>query len=291
MDLSVVTCVYNQNPLLFEECARSVWEQSGIVEWIVVDDGSMPAARKRHASVVSSLPPKIHTVFVPLKQNVGLSAARNVALQLARGNWIVVLDSDDCLASGLTESLLALSPSIALVCFEVNYRQDAFVEHRTLDYFEALFADHGGTETDPFLWYDFYYHGIIARRDLLERVGGYEELLRVGEDQDILLRSLEMISKCQIGFIRKIGYEYRCNSVGVCKTLWPEVLLNYTRTMLAAANRRGATFRDCRFGGTEEIEGCLIDYYEYQDKLGEWHNFHKWLEKKAASSTHHYGRS
>lgn len=276
MDVSVITCVYNQLPTFFQECAESLCAQMGAVEWIVVDDGSDKSAKVEHSRVVSSLPANIKTLFIGLEKNVGLSAARNVALRHTRGRWIIVLDSDDRLAPDITTVLATLPASISLACFEVTYRDGTTVEHRTLKHFQSLFMRYAGTSLDPFLWYDFYYHGIIARRELLQTINGYNEKLRVGEDQDILLRALEVLSPEQVRFIHKIGYEYHCRSTGVCKTRWPEVLENYTTSMVAGAVRRGAVFKNCRLGGTEIINGSVIDSYEYEDQRSVWHNFHQW---------------
>jgi hypothetical protein len=186
------------------------------------------------------------------------------------GEWVVVLDSDDRLAVNLDRMLLALPPHIQLAAFEAKYFSDNGFEHRRIHYFERLFNSRGGTVLDPFLWFDFYYHGIIARNDLLRRIGGYLDGLDVGEDQDILFRAVEALPRSQVRFIGRIGYEYRNNPAGVCCQRWEAVKSNYAATMLAATKRRGAEFRDCRFAGVREVDGSRVDQYEYLSENGEW---------------------
>lgn len=281
--VSFVTCVYNQKPSFFKECAASVSAQDGSVEWIVVDDGSAPESLAIHRKIVEAVATSVKTRFVALPNNVGLSAARNEAFALAQGDWIVVLDSDDLAGVTLTRLLSSLPETFAIACFEVNYFEHYKVEHRRLAFFEKLFKDYAGTTLDPFLWFDFYYHGIILRRNLLKKIGGYPTKLKVGEDQDILLRALETVKPDQVAFINEVGYEYRSNSDGVCRQRWHEVLTNYTNTMLEGAIRRGASFNKCRFGGTKNVDGAVIDYYEYLTDFGLWVSWDSWQIKQQIS--------
>jgi len=86
-------------------------------------------------------------------------AARNAALEHATGEWVVVLDSDDRLAAKLAGLLVALPSGVGLVAFEATYFTNEDCEHRRIRHFERLFSSYGGTILDPFLWFDFYYHG------------------------------------------------------------------------------------------------------------------------------------
>jgi|GEM_PF-453153 len=70
---------------------------------IVVDDGSTDAT----AGVLAHYDdPRIEVVTLP--QNVGVSAARNVALDRLRGDWFTLLDSDDEMLPEALETLLSV---------------------------------------------------------------------------------------------------------------------------------------------------------------------------------------
>ena len=281
MEISIVTCVRNQDPILFQECADSVANQDENLEWIIIDDLSSSESIARYQDVISSLPSRVDAKLVCSDTWRGLAGARNTGIALATGNWTVILDSDDRLANGLASRLLALSKNTTLACFEVNYFDEEINEHRRIRKFERLFRDHAGTALDPFLWYDFYYHGILVRREILLRIGGYLKSLTVGEDQDVLLRAVEAVDPDSIVFIHTTGYEYRRNPKGICNTKWSDVLTNYTSTMLEAASRRGASFVACRFGGVEYIDGASIDSYEYETPEGHWYSWHDWYQEVA----------
>ncbi|MBC8489624.1 MAG: glycosyltransferase [Bacteroidetes bacterium] len=273
MSISVVTCIRNQEPSFFMECAASIVAQDEVAEWIVVDDGSTPEAALFHKKVIESVPSRIRTNFLRLKRSYGLSIARNIGLEATTGDWVVILDSDDRLGKHLFSELTILPPTANVVCLEAIHFGQNFTEHRRIQRFAKLFRKYAGSSLDPFLWYDFYYHGLIARRELFFSIGGYSNELSVGEDQDILLRAVESTYPEQVIFIPKVGYEYRWNPNGVCETLWSDVLKNYTKTMLDAATRRSAEFIECRYGGTKEIDGAVVDYYQYQTKNGNWCNW------------------
>lgn len=268
--ITIVTCIYNQLDTLFRECIASVDQVTDDFEWIIIDDASDIQFYKRYETALSNIRSKARVDLVRLDRNSGLSIARNAALTRARGDWIVVLDSDDKIAADIGKNLSRLTDSASLACFRTEYLTAAGgIEIRPMRRWKRLFEQYGGTVLDPFLWFDFYYHGIIARRGVLEQIGGYDPSLRYGEDQDILLRAVESIARHQTAFIDHVGYRYRENTRGVCKTHWEEVEVNYCRTMLDAVFRRGGDFKECRFAGAIEMDGAMVDEYQYCS-AGRW---------------------
>ncbi|TIL77371.1 MAG: glycosyltransferase family 2 protein, partial [Mesorhizobium sp.] len=82
--------------MTIERAIASAIAQRGVsVEVIVVDDQS----RDRTLDLAQSYPEDIVRV-VALEQNRGPGGARNVGLELARGRWVAVLDSDDAVYPG-----------------------------------------------------------------------------------------------------------------------------------------------------------------------------------------------
>lgn len=261
--VSVVTCVFNQRLDYFSECVDSVLCQPGPIEWIVVDDGSDPYYHEAYGDLIARTGLYHRCELIRLPENVGLSRARNEALRHVRGEWVIVLDSDDRLSSDLSDKLRSLSEDAALACFEVNFFRNEEMEHRPISRWRDLYRQYGRTVADPFLWFDFYYHGVVARLELLRRIGFYNDAIEVGEDQDILFRACEAVGIENVFFCDEIGYFYRDNPEGICATRWQEVERNYCSTMIEAARRRGADFRGCRLAGTCNIDGAEIDAYEY----------------------------
>ena len=89
--ISVVIPVYNVEAYL-DECIQSVLRQSyGHYELILVDDGS----KDESGVICDRYAQQDHRIRVVHKTNGGLSDARNAGTQLAQGEYIVYIDSDD----------------------------------------------------------------------------------------------------------------------------------------------------------------------------------------------------
>lgn len=119
MDLiSVIIPVYNVEMYL-EQCLDSVLSQTyHNLEVILVDDGSADTS----GTICDQYKEKDARVKVIHKKNGGLSSARNAGLELAKGDWIGFVDSDDYLAPEMYEALLAIARTadadIALTYFQ-----------------------------------------------------------------------------------------------------------------------------------------------------------------------------
>jgi len=87
--ISVVMPLYNKGPYVEKAIASALDSQPRILEIIVVDDGSTDDGPQR---VSQFSDPRVRLVR---KQNGGVSAARNVGLHEARGEFIAFLDADD----------------------------------------------------------------------------------------------------------------------------------------------------------------------------------------------------
>lgn len=89
--ISIIVPCYNQAEYL-DECLQSVLDQT-FQDWecIIVNDGSPD-----HTEAVSKKWIEKDNRFIYLyKENGGLSSARNAGIEIAKGKWILPLDSDD----------------------------------------------------------------------------------------------------------------------------------------------------------------------------------------------------
>ncbi len=94
--LSIIVPVYNSEKTVARtlESLGFIKEQSrNSVEVLVVDDGSTDGSMKIVESMKSTLAPMAFTVLT--QSNMGVSAARNAALEKAKGDWVLFLDADD----------------------------------------------------------------------------------------------------------------------------------------------------------------------------------------------------
>lgn len=105
VELSIIIPVYNVKSYL-ERCLESVIGQckNKNVEIILIDDGS-----KDGSELLCDMYAQNHSelVMVIHKENGGLSSARNVGLQRAKGKYISFLDSDDMFIDGFVSDMLS----------------------------------------------------------------------------------------------------------------------------------------------------------------------------------------
>lgn len=96
MRLSVIIPVYNVAPYL-RRCLDSVcaavdrMNYASAVEMICVDDGSTDNS----SAILDEYAKRDSRIRVMRQENRGLAAARNVGLDVAQGEWIAFVDSDD----------------------------------------------------------------------------------------------------------------------------------------------------------------------------------------------------
>lgn len=92
--VSFIIPVFNIPEECIARCIGSVWNQN-CSDWeaILVDDGST----EQNASFCDECAKRDTRIRVIHQPNKGVSAARNAALDIVRGEWVVFLDADDCI--------------------------------------------------------------------------------------------------------------------------------------------------------------------------------------------------
>lgn len=100
--ISVIVPVYNVKQYL-AQCIRSILSQSyPNFELILVDDGSTDGS----GELCERFALKDDRIKVIHKENGGLSSARNSGLEIAEGEWISFVDSDDYIGQDMLLALL-----------------------------------------------------------------------------------------------------------------------------------------------------------------------------------------
>lgn len=102
MLVSIIVPVYDSEEYL-ERCLESCFRQDFTdLELIVVDDGSTD----RSYEIASDLADKDSRLHLYHQDNSGASAARNKGLEVATGDYIMFVDSDDTIDEGMISSML-----------------------------------------------------------------------------------------------------------------------------------------------------------------------------------------
>jgi glycosyltransferase involved in cell wall biosynthesis len=195
--VSIVIPCYNDGAMLQEALASvDAVRNENVLEVIIVDDGSAEAHTTRILNEVAEA--RARVVHQP---NRGPHAARNTGIRLAKGEFILPLDSDNRLRDAyLNEgvSLLKNNPCLGVVYSDAEYFGERTGRWHVPE-FNLLSLIRG----------NFIDACALFRRTLWEEVGGYDEQMPwMGwEDWDFWLR----VAYRGGNFVHlpKVGFDYR----------------------------------------------------------------------------------
>lgn len=101
--VSVIIPVYNTDEALLRRCVKSVVDQTYTdIEILLVDDGSAAET----VAVEHTLAEQLACVRVLQQKNAGVSAARNLGIREAAGEYLCFVDSDDYLEPNMFDALV-----------------------------------------------------------------------------------------------------------------------------------------------------------------------------------------
>ena len=104
MRLSIIIPIYNVEDTL-QRCLESVLTQMDErIEVILIDDGSTDSSGK----IAEEMTATKGNCRLIHQENKGLSAARNAGIEVATGDYLTFVDSDDFVAEGTYDALLAV---------------------------------------------------------------------------------------------------------------------------------------------------------------------------------------
>lgn len=202
---SIITPVYNPPVDVLREAIQSVTAQSYENWQLILVDGASDRAGI-HQLLEQQAQSDARIQVVHLEENRGISANSNVALELAEGEFVSLLDHDDLLApNALFEvaALLNAPPQIGNAVDVIYFDEDkisADGSDRRSPWFKPDFAP------DTLLSNNILMHCVI-RRTLLQQIGGFDSAMDGAQDWDVALRLSEVTDK--ILHIPKVLYHWR----------------------------------------------------------------------------------
>lgn len=199
VELSVVLPVYNDERFI-SKSIRSILNQTFTeFEFIIVDDGSTDNTRK----IVDDYARKDSRIEVIHQSNKGEAIARNIAIQIAKGKYIAMQDSDDLsLPNRLEEQLMAIKDLnrdlLATDFYVVDEGDNVIVEN----------AKKRNMITSLLIGSNPICHGtILFKREKILEIGGYNSFYKISPDFDLYLRLID--HKGKISKLDKTLYKYR----------------------------------------------------------------------------------
>ena len=165
--ISVIVPVYNVE-LYLEKCIESICNQTyKNLQIILVDDGSTDSS----GNICDLYGKKDNRITVIHKTNGGLSDARNAGLDIADGEYIGFVDSDDYIAPEMFEHLLNLSNrnnGDIVICDKVEFNENETIsvnnkleQINVLDRDVAIAQLASDTTIRSHVWNKLYKHNLF----------------------------------------------------------------------------------------------------------------------------------
>ena len=208
--VSIIVPVYNAEKYL-NRCIDSILSQTVTdFELLLIDDG----CKDESGCICDEYAEKDARVRVFHKPNGGVSSARNLGLDNAKGKWITFVDADDRCSCNYLEHLLSkvdddtdLIISYAVICDSTGEKAEVYPEYRVnATNFERLFVDSDmHWHTSP--WAKLYRASIIYENSLR-----FNEMMHIGEDADFLFSFMLITDKIYVS--SDTDYYYTCDVSG-----------------------------------------------------------------------------
>ena len=238
--VSVIIPAYNSQATLADAVASVLAQSLGDFELIVIDDGSSDDTLAIARSFSDA---RIEVVAAP---HSGLPAvARNLGLQVASGEYVAFLDSDDTWQPTKLERQLALfsaSPEVGAVHCGAVYLVSDEPDAVPLSWRLANPAPPARVLAELLRRNTIYTPSMVVRRALLERVGGFDPdpRLRGPEDLDLWLRLAEQ--GAWFGYLAEPQLVYRVRAGSVSRMRLTD-LQGTAVAIERALTRRPGTYR------------------------------------------------
>ncbi len=199
--ISIVVPTYETDAEVLQDMIRSVTAQC-YPHWqlCLADDASPSGEPQRLLEKWAATDPRILVRL--LEGNSGISGATNGALELATGEFVALLDHDDLLkpdALARVVERLQAEPDLDLLYSD----EDKMDEHGRL--VEPFFKP--DWSPDHLMSRNYVGHLVVARRSLVEQVGGLRPEYDGSQDHDLLLRLVEQTRR--IAHIAQPLYTWR----------------------------------------------------------------------------------
>ena len=201
--VSVLLSVHNGGSRVVAAVESVLGQTAGDLELIVIDDGSTDATPERLARVRD---PRVRVVT---QARTGLTRALNRALALARAPLVARLDADDTAAPDRLErqrAFLDRAPDVGLLGTAA----------RELDAAGRLVrvvqppCDDAALRRALIRRNPFVHSSVMLRRELLDKVGGYDETYPVAQDYELWMRLAPLTRMANLSeplVVRTLGSE------------------------------------------------------------------------------------
>ena len=200
--VSILCPAYKPRPKDFQAAVQSVIDQT-YKNWelIIVDDASRSEQLTQTCRQLSAQDNRI--VFISLAENAGISGASNIAVEQARGAFILLFDHDDLLVPQAVQVML---------------------QHQAATGAKMLYSDEDKIDDDGqysevhlkpdwnyrlLLSQNYVCHLLLIEHEHLRKTGSFRSAFDGAQDHDLILRLSESLTRDQIVHVPEILYHWR----------------------------------------------------------------------------------
>lgn len=249
--VSIVIPCYNDGLYLAEAVASAAAQTHPDVEVIVVDDGSTDPATLEALDACRRSGVRVHR-----QSNRGLSAARNAGIELAEGDYILPLDSDDRVAASfarLGAEILDTRSEVGIVGGGIElFGMEAGHARPTYDGVESM------------LFQNRLYTCSMSRRADWVRVGGYPEHVPFAEDWIYWLRLLGIGR--EVHLLDATVWHYRQRPGQMTRTMRSDT---WTRAVVHAMRDQPQLYAEHMDVVTDYLEAKLLTLDSFRSRYGQ----------------------
>ena len=203
--ISVIVPVYNTDTVFLKQCIKSCLKQSYSKIELILADASDDENVNRIFNIVSKFNDN-RIKYIKLKENLGISVNTNEGINIAKGDYITLLDHDDVLQlNAIFEIVNAINSEKA----DFIYSDEAILNHNlkqlVMYHFKPDFSQ------DTLRGCNYITHLSAFSKQLMEKSGGaLQKQFDGSQDFDLILRLTENAEK--IVHIPKVLYFWRSHS-------------------------------------------------------------------------------
>ena len=206
--ISLIVPMYNTKEKFFKELVDSVISQTYSNWELCLADGSPKQNVK--LKKIAEKDERIKYNF--LNDNKGISGNSNEAIKMATGEYIALLDHDDLLAKYALFEVVKMINKYPNA--EFIYSDEDKIDqngNRSEGYFKPDFAP------DTLRCQNYICHFSIFKKELMDKLGGFNSDFDGAQDYDIFLRMSEIVKPENIKHIPRILYHWRIHKDSTAK--------------------------------------------------------------------------
>lgn len=197
--ISLIMPTYNTNARALSETLQSVLKQTYSNWQLCIADGGENSVEM---VVKQNMGNDQRVNYIKLKTNLGISGNSNAALDMAKGEYIGLLDHDDILEP---DALYQVVDSINQFDSEIIYTDEDKTTEDLKQYFSPYYKP--DFNKSLLLSNNYICHFCVIKKRIIDTIGGFRSEFDGAQDYDLFLRASEFTDK--INHIPKVLYHWR----------------------------------------------------------------------------------